>query len=301
MGNFKIPPISTLSGTTLTNFFKTIKGQSIAPRYYFKLILTIFIILIASPFHLWEKIYFKNKLPKVKFEVPPVFIIGHWRSGTTFLHNVMCQAPDTAYLTTYQSVFPNNMASKFIFRTFMRIFMPNKRPSDNVKLNIDYPQEDEFAFSNVNPHSYYKFFYFPHNYENIYETSIYHKNLSEEEVKKWFSDYDEILKKAIIETKGSRLIAKNPVNTARIKYLLKSYPDAKFLYIYRNPVTVYLSAERFFTSLFPTLQLQKIDSGFIENMIFVTYKKILNDYLKQKDLIPEKNLYELKFEDFEKL
>ena len=299
MGNFKIPPISTLSGTTLTNFFKTIKGQYIAPRYYFKIFLSFLIILIATPFHLWEKIYFSNKIKKVKFKKPPVFILGHWRSGTTFLHNVMCQAPDAAYLTTYQSVFPNNMASKFLFKTFMRLNMPDKRPSDNVQLHIDYPQEDEFAFSNVNPHSYYKFFYFPLDYNNIYNESVYHKNLTAKQIEKWFRDYDEILRKAVFETGGDRLIAKNPVNTARIKHLLKLYPDAKFLYIYRNPVTVYLSTERFFKSLFPTLQLQNIDNEFIENMIFDTYKKILNDYLNQKALIPKENLYELKFEDFE--
>ena len=299
MGNFKLPPISTLSGTTLVNFFRVIRNEHIAPKYYFKLFLSILIILIATPFHLWEKVYFSKKLKKTEFKKPPVFILGHWRSGTTLLHNMLCQDPEAAYLTTYQSVFPNNLASKWLFGTFMRINMPEKRPSDNVKLHINYPQEDEFAFSNVNPHTYYKFFYFPTDYKRIYEQSIYHKGLSEHEKEKWFDDYKTLLKKALINTGGERLIVKNPVNTARVKNLLELYPDAKFLYIYRNPITVYLSTEKFFKNLFPTLQLQEIDEKFIEEMIFDTYKKLINDYLEQKSLIPAENLYELRFEDFE--
>jgi hypothetical protein len=213
---------------------------------------------------------------------------------------MLCKDPEAAYLTTYQSVFPNNLASKWLFGTFMRANMPEKRPSDNVKLHIDYPQEDEYAFSNVNPHSYYKFFYFPTAYKQIYEQSIHHKGLNESEIKRWYNDYENVLKKAFVVSKGKRMIIKNPVNTARIPHLLKLYPDAKFLYIYRNPVTVYLSTERFFKNLFPTLQLQDVDDKFIVDMIFDVYKKLMNDYLEQKEMIPANNLYELRFEDFEK-
>ncbi len=300
MGSFKLPPISTLAGTTLPNFFRIIKNEKISPRYYFKLLLTLIILLIATPFHIWEHFYFKNKLKQTKISKQPLFILGHWRSGTTFLHNMLCKDPDAAFMTTYHSVFPNNLASKWLFRTFMKVNMPEKRPSDNVKLHIDYPQEDEFAFCNINPYSFYKFFYFPSSYIDIYEKSIYLKNLKQEEIKRWFDDYDNMLRKVLLLAEGNRLIIKNPVNTARIKQLLKLYPDAKFLYIYRNPITVYLSTERFFKSLFPVLQLQETAPEFIENMIFDTYKRLMDDYIKMRAMISDENLYELKFEDFEK-
>ncbi len=300
MGYFKLPPISTLAGTTLINFFRIIKNEKISPQYYFKLLLTLLILLIATPFHIWEHFYFRNKLKKTKISKPSLFILGHWRSGTTFLHNMLCNDPDAAFMTTYHSVFPNNLASKWLFRTFMKLNMPEKRPSDNVKLHIDYPQEDEFAFCNINPNSYYKFFYFPSSYKDIYEKSIHLNGLSQKEIRRWFEDYDNMLRKVLLLSQGNRLIIKNPVNTARIKQLLKLYPDAKFLYIYRNPITVYLSTERFFKSLFPVLQLQKTTPELIENMIFDTYKKLMNDYVNTKSLIPTENLYELKFEDFEK-
>lgn len=299
MDEFKIPPISTLAGSTIKNYFKILRTGHVAPKFYFKICLTTIIVFIATPFHLWEKIVFRHKLKKFEFKKPPLFILGHWRSGTTLLHNMLTKDPSAAFLTTYQSVFPNNLASKWLFRTFMRINMPDKRPSDGVALNIDFPQEDEFAFSNMQWNAYYNFFYIPKNYTTYYDKSVHHKNLSEKEISLWYKSYDELIKKAIIETKGDRVIFKNPVNTARIDKLLKLYPDAKFLYIYRNPITVFFSTQKFFQQLYPTLWLHEVDKRFIDEMIFDVYNRLMDDYLEMKSLIPEGNLMEIKYEHFE--
>ena len=39
-----------------------------------------------------------------------------------------------------------------------------------------------------------------------------------------------------------RLLLKSPVHTARIKILLQLYPDAQFVFIHRDPYTVFKSA-----------------------------------------------------------
>lgn len=300
MNEFKIPPISTLVGSTLGNFFRVLTGEEISPRYYYKIFLTALIILIITPLHWWEKIVFSRKLKHFKLEKAPLFIIGHWRSGTTLLHNVLCKDPSSGFMTTYFSLFPNNLASKWFFRMFIKLNIPGKRPSDNMELNINYPQEDEFAFSNCQPYAYYNFFYFPSQYREIYEKTICHKQLNEKEIEYWYTSYDRLLKKALIDSGGSRLIIKNPVNTARIDKILKLYPDARFLYIYRNPVTVFYSTQNFYRKLFPQLWLREVDQGFIDNLILDVYQRLLADYQTQKALIPHGNLMELRFEEFEK-
>ncbi len=299
MEEFKIPPISTLVGSTISNYFRILNKGKVAPKYYFKIFLTTLIVLIATPFHLWEEIYFRKKLRKFKFSKPPLFILGHWRSGTTLLHNILSKDPSAGYVSTYQSLFPNNLASKWLFRTFMKINMPHKRPADGVELNISFPQEDEFAFCNCQPNSYYNFFYFPTLYKTFFEQAVNHKNLTEKEINMWFKTYDKLLKKALIDSKGERLIVKNPVNTGRIDKILKLYPDARFLYIYRNPVTVFHSTQHFFQKLNPTLWFHEVDTQFIDNMIFDIYNRLLDNYSEQKLLIPEGNLMEIRFEDFE--
>jgi hypothetical protein len=300
MNDFLIPPISILVGSTIGNFFRVLKGKTVSPRYYHKIILTSLIILIITPLHWWEEIVFKRKLKRFRFEKDPLFIIGHWRSGTTLLHNVLCKDPSAGFMTTYFSLFPNNLASKWFFRFFIRLNIPGKRPSDNMKLDINFPQEDEFAFSNCQPHAYYNFFYFPLQYREIYAKTIHHEHLHKKEIEHWHKSYDRLLKKALIDSGGSRLIIKNPVNTARIDKILKLYPDAKFLYIYRNPVTVFYSTQNFFQKLFPKLWLQEVDYAFIDKLILEVYQRLLNDYQAQKTLIPPGNLLELRFEEFEK-
>jgi len=300
MSEFKIPPISTLAGSTLSNYFKILKQGRIEPRFYFKIGLTTLVVLFASPFHLWEKIFFNRKLAKARLDKPPLFILGHWRSGTTLLHNVLTKDPKVGYVSTYQSVFPNNMASKWLFKTFMRINMPDVRPSDKVELNIDFPQEDEFAFCNTQPNGYYNFFYLPKEYSTFYDKSVHFDKLNEKQIKQWYFAYDRLIKKALINTDRNRIVVKNPINTARIEKLLKLYPDAKFVYIYRNPITVFYSTRRFFQQLFPTLWLHKVDNPFIDQMILDVYTRVMNDFLEQKSLIPSENLIELRFEQFEK-
>jgi omega-hydroxy-beta-dihydromenaquinone-9 sulfotransferase len=299
MEEFKIPPISTLSGSTLVNYFKILRKGYIEPRYYFKILLTTLIVLISKPFHLWEKIVFRKRIKEFEFKKPPLFILGHWRSGTTLLHNMLTKDPSAGYITTYQSLFPTNLASKWLFRTFMKIKMPHKRPSDGVELNINFPQEDEFAFSNLQWNAYYNFFYFPTQYKTFFEQAVHHKNLTENEIDLWYKSYDTLLKKALINLGGKRLIIKNPVNTARIDKILKLYPDAKFIYIYRNPVTVFFSTQRFFQQLCPTLWFHRVDDAFIDKMIFEVYNDLMNDYFKYKSLVPPGNLMELKYEEFE--
>ena len=39
---------------------------------------------------------------------PPLFVLGHWRSGTTHLHNLLAQDIDQfAYANTYQVINPH--------------------------------------------------------------------------------------------------------------------------------------------------------------------------------------------------
>ena len=295
MSDFKIPPISRLLGSTLGNFFRTIRYGKIDPGSYHKVFLTSLICLVASPFHLWEKL--KDRKLNSRDE-SPLFIIGHWRSGTTFLHNLLCQDPNTGFVTTYQSVFPNNMYSKLLFRPFMKWKIPDKRPSDNIKLHVDYPQEDDFALASMLP-SFYQLFYFPDAYKALFDETVLFKNSHEKEIQKWKDTYNTLIIKAKANTGGKNVILKNPVNTARINKLLEMYPKARFIHIYRNPVVVYLSTKKFFLELFPTLQLQKSTPEQITNMIFDLYAKIMQAYFEQKALIPPTQLIEISFESFE--
>ena len=57
----------------------------------------------------------------------------------------------------------------------------------------------------------------------------------------WKSAYLELLQLIAYKTSWKATCAKEPANTMRIKYLLRIFPDAKFIYLYRNPYDVFYS------------------------------------------------------------
>ena len=286
-------------GCTIPNFLRVISMGKVDRRKILKLVLTFIVVLISTPFQIYEYVYYRNKVQKYKFKKPPIFIIGHWRSGTTYLHNLLCQDPNHGYVTTYQGVFPNNMKSKWIFKTFMKLNIPETRPSDNMKLSPDFPQEEEFGLGNMTNATFYNFFYFPSLNDELYEKFVRLKGLSTKAIKSLKKKYHELLVKAALNTRRDQIVIKNPLNTGKIKLLLEMYPDAKFIHIYRNPVVTYLSTDRFYKSLLPATHLEDYEEDFVTEKIIQNYKNLMKDYSKTKNLIPKENLYEIKFEDFE--
>lgn len=285
-------------GSTPSVWRDTLAGLPIDAQFKTKKRITNGIIEVTRPFRAYEQ---SSILPKARKSWPKqlVFIVGHWRSGTTFLHNLMCQAIDATYVTTYQTVFPNFMGSQWLFRPVMKWVMPDRRPADNVKLNVAYPQEEEFALSAMNPHTYYRFMYFPKHYDRFYRESVTFELLSEEQKAQFTRDYRDLIHLAHWNRPRDTMIIKNPVNTARLPYLMEEFPEAKFIHIYRNPYTVFRSSYKFFTKLLPTLWFEAVSDDFIKEMILDVYVRVHEDYYNALETLHDLDLYELKFEDFE--
>lgn len=294
---FSLPPISPLLGSSFLNYVKILRGNRVVAKFYLKVLLTAFVILITTPFRWYDTLIFHSRLKKTKIQ-RPVFIIGHWRSGTTYLHNLLCQDPQNGFVATYQTVFPHFMASKKIFSLVMNKLMPKKRPSDNVELAIDFPQEEEFGFLNTNPNSIYNLCYFPKNYKLYYDRSVHGDGMNKQEIAAVKFDYDQLLKKALIASGKKRLVIKNPINTARLPFLTTAYPDARFIHIVRNPYIVYLSTKKFFGSLLPTMWFHEVSKEAINTMVIALYVRLHDDFFDQRELI-EANCIEIKFEELE--
>ena len=77
---------------------------------------------------------------------PPVFVIGHWRTGTTFLHDLLSEDPNLAYPTTYECFFPHHfLLTEDTLPKVMKVLLPKKRPQDDVPVGFERPQEEEFG------------------------------------------------------------------------------------------------------------------------------------------------------------
>ena len=297
---FLLPPAVGYSFKVLYYLFA---NHMISLRFLGRTVITLIINLINWPFRAYEKLFINSKYAGEKIKKDPVFIVGHWRSGTTHLHNILCQDPQMAYVTTFQSVFPDtlfNKAGRFIFEGFARILIPGTRKGDNVILGTSLPQEEEFAIGDKTAISFYYFWMFPRSLKKFYDQCIRFKGVDGAKIKSWKKDYELLITKALHNTNRERFLSKNPPNTGRIEVLLEMFPNAKFIHIHRNPVEVYLSTQNFFNKMLPHLQLQSIDPLKLEEDIILLYKDIMQDYLKQREMIPTRQLAEISFEELEK-
>lgn len=77
------------------------------------------------------------------------------------------------------------------------------------------------------------------------------------------------------------------------------FPNAKFIYLIRNPYTVFESTRSYFTETIVPLKLQHISDDEIEMNAIKVYPRLYQAFQEQKIYIPKGNLYEVKFEDFE--
>ncbi|HXH19381.1 MAG TPA: sulfotransferase [Chitinophagales bacterium] len=292
--------LSTIAGGSVVNILRVFSENKIEKRYLPRAASSLLFALFAEPFRWWEHLKYDRVVSKMELKEPPVFILGHWRSGTTYLHNLMCEDPRMGYVTTYQGVFPELLGSEWIFKTFMQTAMPEKRPSDNVMLSPDFPQEEEFAMGNMNPYGFYNFWFFPKRTKEFYERYVEFKGVESSVISRWKSDYIRLVKKALLYTKRERFISKNPPHTGRIKLLLEMFPDARFIHIYRNPVTVFISTKKLAEATMPAIQFQDISNEEVEENILWIYERMMKGYLRDKKLISKENLVEICFEKFEK-
>lgn len=293
-------PINTLVGADWQTFKAITAGRDIDKEYVSKYRLTKMVCRLLSLLNGFQDSRYEKLLADKPLEHDPVFILGHWRSGTTFVHNVFSCDKHFGYNTTYQTVFPHLMMfGQAFFKKNMSWLMPDKRPTDNMELAVDLPQEEEFALSNMMPYTYYNFWFLPKYMQEYCDRFLTFEKITDEELKVFEETFNKLIRICLWNTGGTQFLSKNPPHTGRVKELVKMFPNAKFIYLMRNPYTVFESTRSFFTNTIQPLKLENISNEELERNILSIYAKLYHRYEADKHLIPEGNLIEVKFEDFE--
>lgn len=294
-------PVNTLVGADWNTFKTVTEGQHIDPKKKTKLFLTKLVCRLLSTCTGLQERKYQKMLADKPLEKDPLFILGHWRSGTTFVHNIFTQDKNFGFTTTYQTVFPHYvMAMQGFFKPTMGWLMPNKRPTDNMELAPDLPQEEEFAINNTCPFNYYNFWFFPERMQEYCDRYLTFRDITPEEKEEFKKEFVKLVKISLWNTGGKQYLSKNPPHTGRVKTLTEIFPNAKFIYLMRNPYTVFESTRSFFQNTIKPLELHSISEEEMEQNILRNYVELYKAYQEQKKSIPEGNLYEIKFEDIER-
>ena len=138
-----------LAGISTRDWWRLLRENRFAldPVYWHRAAF-ITLVSVANSYYGWrEERSYGEAIEKVEITRPPLFILGHWRSGTTLLHNLLAQDTEQfAYANTYQVINPHTFlcTEETNTRRFARL-VPPRRPMDNMALSFQAPQEDEFA------------------------------------------------------------------------------------------------------------------------------------------------------------
>ena len=289
-----------LAGTSFRNWIHVLLDNKCRIDWQFipKALYVTGMVCALTPLRYIEKKKFDPKIKNVDVK-KPVFIIGHWRSGTTFMHYLLGHDTTLGYCSTMQTLDPSIFLNyESLLRKIVARRLPQVRPMDNLELQTDLPYEDEYAIANLSPYSFYHAWYFPRSLHWYLTKYVLHEDLSSKETEKWKDVYSYFLQKLTYYYHGKQLLIKSLVNTAKIKILLEMYPDARFIHLYRNPYDVYLSTWKLYSSILPDFSFQHIDKDTLDTQILTIYKKMYQQYFKQRSLIPHDNVMEISYEDF---
>ena len=196
------------------------------------------LFLLFTHFTLFlDKIFFPQ-YQKLKVK-NPVFIIGNPRSGTSFLHNLLTQTEDFVAFKTWQIFFPALTARvlvkpivNYLIRHNLTQMMPE---SSGHEVYLDRVEHDEFLFVHKLDTQFVLLLSPLGLDEREYpELRLYDRQTDSRRYSS-VKFFQECLKRQIYYTKKEQVIAHIHFSTCRIKTLLETFPDAKFIYLVRSP------------------------------------------------------------------
>jgi len=285
-------------GMTLGDWWRLIRrnGFSFSPSRLGLVLTSTLLATFNSSLALFQNFRFKSRIKNTRVHPAPIFILGHWRSGTTWLHELLTQDPQFNFPTHYACFAPRHFVlTQKILSALIKPFVPKMRPMDPMAMGPQVPQEDEFALLNLAPSSPYEHMAFPQNHAPG-RTHLDPSEWTESEGRLWGNALLDIFR-ALSFCDFRPLVLKSPTHTARVSALLKLFPKARFIHITRNPMEIFQSTLKLWRALISLQGLQTWDFVGLEQRVVETFRVMYRCYFRDRGLIPKGQLVEIRYED----
>ncbi|MGE0482064.1 MAG: sulfotransferase [Phycisphaerae bacterium] len=236
-----------------------------------------------------------RRIARVPIEPDPLFILGHWRCGTTLLHELLALDPRHTAPNTYQCIVPAHfLITQGIARRACGWLLARRRAMDAVAVGLSRPQEDEFALCNMGARSLYERIAFPNfpRGNEIFELDRH----SEPDRARWQRTFERFLQSVLLKTPGM-LVLKSPLHAFRLPFLLERFKQARFVHIVRNPYDVFPSAMHMWRALYWTQGLQRPTRTDLDRFVLETFERFHEAMDRARPLLRERRFHEMRFED----
>lgn len=292
---------SPLQGTTLSRWHRALaaNGYAVAPAFWPRAALTTASAMLNSVAARVERRRRGEAIAGTSV-VGPLFILGHYRSGTTHLHNLLAADERFAFANNFQANFPLTfLGAEPIGARIGSWLTMRHRPHDNVALDLQVPTEDELALCADTLLSPHMAWHFPNTAEETAERYLTFRSASPEERREWIRSLRAFARK-LTHVYGRRLVFKSPLHTARIPLLLEAFPDALFVHVHRDPYRVFQSTLNMERKVEPLFRYQFRRADDLEDRVLRRYERIYRAYLADRPLVPPGRLVEIAYRDLRK-
>ncbi|MFQ5591340.1 MAG: sulfotransferase [Phycisphaerae bacterium] len=239
---------------------------------------------------------FGARVARVEIEKAPIFVVGHWRTGTTFLHELLALDDRHTYPTTYQCFSPNHfLLTDRLFPLLLRWLVPRTRPMDDLPLGLARPQEDEFAVCIMGVASPYLAIAFPNKPLQFVEY-LDLESSSPAAQARWKRAFVCFLRRVALRDRR-RLVLKSPLHTSRMKAILELFPAARFVHLVREPRALFGSTIKLWRTLYRLHGLRSVREDALAEQVFRAFERIYERFAEQRDKLDPSHFCELRFEE----
>jgi len=241
----------------------------------------------------------------------PVFIVGNFRSGTTFIHRVMAMDEEQFFcFRAWEIIFPaitqkkvlaffgriDGMLGHFFEKSINRFEVRFFRNFNKMhKAGLFYPEEDELLLVHIFS-SYNLIFFFPF-FDELKWSYRFDQDLGPKDRKRVMSFYESCVKRqAYLKGNRARLLSKNPGFSAKVDSLYEYFPGCKIIYMVRNPLDVIPSVENMALEIWNSFITVKTDRLFQEK-VYETARYFYDYPLARLDRAPKDAYVVINYED----
>ena len=286
------------SGMTLPDYLRLLVRNrfQVAPRRW-AMALGIAVSGVLN-WLLWllQEILWGRRIAATRFPDDPIFVIGHWRSGTTLLHELLALDQRFTYPNTLACFSPNHfLVLAWFLRPVLSLGPPKRRPMDNMAAGWDSPQEDEFALCNMGLPSPYLTIAFSNRLPQDQEYFSL-QQVSPRDRERWKRGLFWFLKCLTVRS-PKQIVAKSPPHMFRIRTLLEMFPKARFVHIYRNPYAIFPSTMNLWKVLCRNEGFQVPRFEGLQDRVFETFQLMYEAFERDRPLIPAGQFCEVRYED----
>ena len=291
------PLLSTRLGTLLA-CFREYGWPDARIRFWLRAFNLLWVCAVRTPLHRLEASRVRHRVNAQPLFAPPIFIIGHWRSGTTHLHQLLGQDPQFGVVTLMEAAFPHDFLTT-IATPVVALLLPARRGIDAIPVTIESPWEEEMAMSCFGTLSFYHTFFFPRHARRIYREAVHFDGVAPDRIAAWWRDYRHFLQKVQHAKPGKRLLLKNPANSGRVTALREQYPGAQFIHIHRHPEEVFMSTLHLHRTLQKAWALQAQPPAALQQMALANHADLMEACFAQTAGLPEAQLADVRMADLE--